>query len=297
MINFSIIVPHKDIPFLLEDCLLSIPQRDDVQIIVVDDNSNNENKAKLHSIEQRLKQNYLFIYLNENQAKGAGCARNAGLSHAVGKWVIFADSDDTFESKILNAAFDKYVNSDNDIIYFGINCLDTITKKPMTNADKMYLNNLHSVDDAENKCRYKIQVPWGKFIKRKLIDDHNIKFDETKVGNDAWFSLQVGFYAKSIEIDYSKIYNWMVRSGSITSNKGDEALMTHLKLANRLNTFKETHGLSIYRSNLLAFIPMMVRAKIPFCKAIYICIKYTSISYLLKDLISIIYIIITRNKK
>ena len=63
MINFSIIVPHKDIPFLLEDCLLSIPQRDDVQIIVVDDNSNNENKAKLHSIEQRLKQNYLFIYL------------------------------------------------------------------------------------------------------------------------------------------------------------------------------------------------------------------------------------------
>ena len=37
---FSIIIPHKNIPSLLQRCLDSIPKRDDVQIIVVDDNSN-----------------------------------------------------------------------------------------------------------------------------------------------------------------------------------------------------------------------------------------------------------------
>ena len=295
MITFSIIIPHKNVSSLLERCILSIPKREDVQIIVVDDNSSEENIVNLQSIEHNYKQNNLSIlYLKKSQANGAGHARNIGLEQAVGKWVVFADSDDTFESNILNTAFDKYVNSEYDIIYFNINCLDTKTKEPMTNADKMYLNNIYSVDDAENKCRYKIQVPWGKFVKRKLIEEHNIKFDETKVGNDAWFSLLVGFYAKSIEIDYSKMYNWMVRSGSITSNKGKEALMIHLKLAYRLNKFKEEHGLSIYRANLFTFIPMMVRAKIPVYNAFYLCVKCTPVRYFLNDIINIILMILKK---
>lgn len=38
-IVYSIIIPHKNIPDLLRRCLDSIPQRPDIQIIVVDDNS------------------------------------------------------------------------------------------------------------------------------------------------------------------------------------------------------------------------------------------------------------------
>ena len=39
IINYSIIIPHKNTPNLLQQCLDSIPYRDDIQIIVVDDNS------------------------------------------------------------------------------------------------------------------------------------------------------------------------------------------------------------------------------------------------------------------
>lgn len=42
-INYSIIIPHKNIPHLLQRCLKSIPRRKDVQIIIVDDNSDPEN--------------------------------------------------------------------------------------------------------------------------------------------------------------------------------------------------------------------------------------------------------------
>ena len=38
-IKYSIIIPHKNIPQLLQRCLDSIPFRGDVQVIVVDDNS------------------------------------------------------------------------------------------------------------------------------------------------------------------------------------------------------------------------------------------------------------------
>ena len=36
---YNIIIPHKNTPKLLKRCLDSIPQRDDLHIIVVDDNS------------------------------------------------------------------------------------------------------------------------------------------------------------------------------------------------------------------------------------------------------------------
>lgn len=38
-INFSIVIPHKSIPELLVRCLNSVPQRGDIQVIVVDDYS------------------------------------------------------------------------------------------------------------------------------------------------------------------------------------------------------------------------------------------------------------------
>ena len=41
-INFSIIIPTKNILDLLQRCLESIPQRSDIEIIVVDDNSDRE---------------------------------------------------------------------------------------------------------------------------------------------------------------------------------------------------------------------------------------------------------------
>ncbi|MFS2459047.1 glycosyltransferase, partial [Phocaeicola vulgatus] len=38
--HYSIIIPHKNTPRLLERCLYSIPTWDEIQIIIIDDNSN-----------------------------------------------------------------------------------------------------------------------------------------------------------------------------------------------------------------------------------------------------------------
>ena len=37
--SYSIIIPHKNTPKFLQRCLDSIPQREDLEVIVVDDNS------------------------------------------------------------------------------------------------------------------------------------------------------------------------------------------------------------------------------------------------------------------
>lgn len=87
-ISFSFIIPHKNCPDLLQRCVDSIPDRDDVQIIVVDDNSDDEKKPAIYRRDVEI------VLLDAEHSKGAGRARNEGLKHAKGKWLLFADADD-----------------------------------------------------------------------------------------------------------------------------------------------------------------------------------------------------------
>ena len=60
MVNYTIIIPHHNIPNLLRRCLHSIPLRDDVQIIVVDDCSDEIYKSELLSLEKEFISVYFY---------------------------------------------------------------------------------------------------------------------------------------------------------------------------------------------------------------------------------------------
>ena len=68
MINYSFIIPHHNTPDLLQRLVDSIPQRDDIEIIVVDDNSDYDKKANISRSDVRT------IYIDKVQTKGAGRA-------------------------------------------------------------------------------------------------------------------------------------------------------------------------------------------------------------------------------
>lgn len=255
MINYSFIIPHHNCPNLLQTCINSIPNRNDIEIIIVDDNSNPD-QVDFSSFPGSDRTEVKTILLKENV--GGGAARNIGVEHAIGKWLIFSDSDDSFCSDTLNQVLDNYKNNNADIVYFNVNCLKSETLKRMNDADEMYINNICATADAENKCRYLIKVPWGKLVKKQLVENHQIRFDETKVGNDAWFSLQLGFYADKVELFKEPVYNWMVRSGSVTTKKDKDSTLIHYRLAKKLNKFKEEHNLYGYRDNLFMYIPRLL---------------------------------------
>ena len=116
MINYSIIIPHKNCLDLLSRCILSIPVRDDIEVIVVDDGSD-----IYYDLEEKIKKisPLLNIIVScQASSRGAGAARNIGLNKANGRWLLFADSDDFFSNEAFDI-LDDYVASNYDIIYFG----------------------------------------------------------------------------------------------------------------------------------------------------------------------------------
>lgn len=247
MIKYSIIVPHKNCPNLLERCIDSIPARDDIQIIVVDDNSDEDKRpsTKLDGVE--------IVLLDPEQAKGAGRARNEGLKRAKGKWLLFSDADDFFDTENLNNAFDTYKDSDVDIIFFNANRVEESTGELLSQhmSKKKYEKN-H--DKFLNIMRYWSNVPWAKFIKRDIITKYDIRFSEVPSANDLYFSAVSGFYAKKITVDFSPIYNYRVRtSGNITSVISKQSIISRLSEASKRNEFLWKKGEKTWCTNLYKF--------------------------------------------
>ena len=116
-IKFSVIVPHHNTPRLLIRLLDSIPDRQDIQVIVVDDNSDipiqewDTLKKQIHS--------NVSVKLTK-EGKGAGYARNVGLSLAKGEWLMFADADDYYAPDTFNI-IENNLNDTIDILYY---CVD-----------------------------------------------------------------------------------------------------------------------------------------------------------------------------
>ena len=213
---FSIIIPHKEIPDLLMRCLKSIPVSEDIQVIVVDDNSSDTDRYLEKYPE--LSRPYLE-FIRTTKGGGAGYTRNVGLEHAKGKWLLFADADDFFVEDMYDI-ISSYIASEADIIYFKKKSV--LSENTSIKADRCaYVNqniDQYLSDDDEWPIRYSMYVPWGKMVRRELISKNNIRFDEVKYSNDVYFSLLVGYYAGIIKVINRVLYVVTSRSDSLTAD-------------------------------------------------------------------------------
>jgi len=214
--TFSIIIPHKDIPDLLMRCLRSIPVSEDIQVIVVDDNSADAD-TYLEKYPE-LSRPYLK-FIRATRSGGPGYARNIALEHAQGKWILFADSDDFYVGNMSDIIY-SHVDSEADVIFFKNKAVlsDNISIRANRSS---YVNeriDQYLADGDEWPVRAKIYVPWGKMIKRSLIVKHDIRFDEVLYSDDNYFSLLIGYYADKIKVVDEVLYVVTVRPGSIMAN-------------------------------------------------------------------------------
>ncbi|WP_431044117.1 bifunctional glycosyltransferase/CDP-glycerol:glycerophosphate glycerophosphotransferase [Streptomyces sp. P1-3] len=106
MPRFSVIVPVYKVQAYLHDCLRSVLTQDftDVEVIAVDDRSPDACGAIIDEAaaqDPRVR----AVHLKENV--GLGQARNTGLRHATGDYVLFLDSDDVLAPGSLRAIADR----------------------------------------------------------------------------------------------------------------------------------------------------------------------------------------------
>ncbi len=251
MYNYSIIIPHKNLPKLLQRCLDSIPERDDVETVVVDDNSNSS-VVDFRNFPGLRKKNVQVVF--DKTGLGAGHARNVGLSKASGKWLVFADCDDFFDTELLDAQMNAYKERNCDLVFFKMNYRDSDSLKIADFEHKA--NSIFDLAKKENDngyILYRRNAPWAKFIRRELVEINQVRFDETRWSNDAWFSTQIALLAKNVEYVDSRIYNYTYRSDSLIKASSVEALQCRLDVALKCEGLLIENGCAQYRAKHIEY--------------------------------------------
>mgnify|MGYP000858717411 FL=1 len=252
-IHYSIIIPHRNTPTLLRRCLDSIPRRSDIQIIVVDDNSD---PAVVDFTEFPGLNDPAIEVIFPKEGKGAGYARNVGLAHAKGKWLLFADSDDYFH-ECLNGLFDKYKNSSADLIFFrsdSTDCDTLVQKKSRGAVYNEWLQASVNKGTILDEVRYCINPPWAKFFSHKLIKENQIFFDEAFTGNDIMFSVKNGHFAKEVIIDLEYMYCATYRSDSLDSSNSFKHIKSRFDVVLDKYRFLQSMNKTKYRTNIASFL-------------------------------------------
>jgi Glycosyltransferases involved in cell wall biogenesis len=262
MINYSIVIPHKDIPQALQRCLDSIPQREDLQVIVVDDNSSPDIVA-FQRFPGLDRPNVEIVFTKEG--KGAGYARNVGLSKAVGEWIIFSDSDDFFLDNMLDV-LDKYKDSEYDMIFFNYDTRFHNTLEPID------LNVFWGDSNNEQSLRYDYHFLWSRMIRRSMIEAHHIRCHEVLACNDIFFAVKAGESARTILKAEDKFYCWTKREGSLMHTNSEKTNYARLIEFGRFNRFCKRNRLEFNRINC---VPIMTdHGFLPALKAVALILLF-----------------------
>lgn len=233
MTELSIIIPHFNSSKLLEKLIESIPKMPEIQIIIVDDHSNTQNKNDLIVIEEKYKDANILFLSNHPDKKSAGACRNIGLKHAVGEWVLFADADDFFLEDFWGIV-EMYLDSQVEVIFFKPTSIEIDTGQlsdrhfNLQQLIEDYLNKTDSM--SENRLRYFFDSPISKVIKLEFLKKNKIEFDEVIASNDVMFSTKVGYYMKKFIVSKKVIYCITKSKGSLTTTINEQIFDTRVNV-------------------------------------------------------------------
>lgn len=213
-ITFSIIIPVYNAQAYLTACLESIRNQayKNYEVICINDGSTDDTEKILryyNSFDNRFK-----IWNIENS--GPSVARNLGMSKAIGKYILFIDSDDFYSENAIGCLAKRMQENeidDNTNFVFSAN----VSPKELSN--KWLEEHLQCKDSVFEDIKFKTfyECPflgiyiWKWAFNRKFLLENKIFFDENlKWGEDALFLFSVLETSNKVISISNKIYNYRV---------------------------------------------------------------------------------------
>lgn len=213
-LKISVIIPVYNVEEYLNECLESIINQTycNLDIICVNDGSTDNSLNILRHFESL--DNRIKVIDQTNQ--GVSSARNRGMEIATGQYISFVDPDDFLAPDTYEIAMNK-IKDNVDILVYGYSAFPNPTGWFITSGkSKDMIYNNDSVN-AYFGCGSICTIVWNKLYRTDLLKQYNLTFNKNlKMAEDLCFNMNTFVYATKIQFINDQLYNYRLRSGSLT---------------------------------------------------------------------------------
>ena len=249
--RFSIIIPVYNVEPYLRECLDSVLAQTftDWEAVCVDDGSTDGSAAIL--AEYAARDSRFRIVTQPNG--GLSAARNTGLDHARGDYILFLDSDDWLEPSALES----------------LNAQLSILKSPFP-IDLLCFGGWRG-DMEEHPAPATYPTGWDYYnhqalahhdfpfvcvvlrcYRRQFLEQNGLRFREGILHEDNHFTPRVCLAAQRVAVIANPLYHYRIREGSIMTTRSLRSRQDMLRVANDLAAlFAQRNGIDrsvIYRA-------------------------------------------------
>lgn len=216
----SVIIPVYNAAYTLPRCVDSILSQtfSDFEILLINDGSSDNSGNICDDYARRDKRIRVFHKLNG----GVSSARNVGIEHSRGEWVVFIDSDDWLDS----TSYERIISHlKGDLVFFSNyeHAGDNSVMKYQL-CDHLALGRL-SVECAilrlKNNQRYPFfGFTWNKFFKLSIIIENDIRFvDGFSYFEDEVFTDQYCRFIDGLVVSSEFVYHYSRSNCGLTGQR------------------------------------------------------------------------------
>lgn len=214
----SVIVPVYHVEPYLRCCLDSLCNQSlsDIEVILVDDASPDSCGA---ICEEYAANHAHFKALHQPENKGLSAARNLGIKHATGRYLMFVDSDDWVHEDFCKEAYEYAESHQADLVMYNYKKIketdDAIDKVPA--VFRSFREGYHEPHEAMDMILASGgNAAWNKIYRKSLFD--NILYPEGFLYEDTGATYKLVHKATRFCFLDKVLYYQRLRPGSITTS-------------------------------------------------------------------------------
>lgn len=211
--KYSVIIPAYQCAETIEHTVESVLNSglSDFEILLIDDGSTDSTPEICDALTKK----YTEVLCIHKENGGVSSARNRGIEEAKGEYILFMDSDDSYDKDGIKNACEICETRNPDLLIFGLSFdyykNDTIYRRDeLVYPEKNPLSPVQWANDFENLFQYNaLSSACNKVFKAKTIKENNILFNkDVFLMEDFLFVLQYLKYVEAIHFLPEAIYRY-----------------------------------------------------------------------------------------
>ncbi|MBQ9000838.1 MAG: glycosyltransferase family 2 protein [Eggerthellaceae bacterium] len=222
---FSLVMPVYGVERYIADAIADVLTQDcgDFELIVVDDCTPDRS---IEIAEYVAGGDARMRIVHHESNRGLSQARNTGIDAARGRWLLFPDPDDRYESDMLAKVRDAVDNCDTDLVVFGhVQEYHDASGKHLYDNALMLENAAYEQGPELGRAAVALErqthlgYAWNKAYRTELVRTAGLRFeDNVPLIEDILFNVEYLKHARSVVTLSSVPYRYAKRLGANLTN-------------------------------------------------------------------------------